>query len=97
MSVTRLPRRRWFFRPFSLAAGAKRGVLDQELSTGLVQGTSAAEPDRSATTTCGICGKVIAEGEATVRIRHMATSSDPCPPLLPAHSVCFRQELLPRW
>jgi hypothetical protein len=49
------------------------------------------------TTTCGICGSKIAEGEASVQVRHGPTSKDPTPPLLPAHAVCFRRELLPPW
>jgi hypothetical protein len=46
---------------------------------------------------CGICGQTIAEGEATVTVRHGPTTLDPIPPLLPAHSSCFRRELLPKW
>lgn len=82
---------RWFSRPF--AAGAKRGALDQEMSTGLVQGTSA-EPVRSVTECCLICDKPIREGEATVGIDIVRTASDRRPGRGPAHSHCFRAEIL---
>ncbi len=92
MAIMRLPRRGIFLRPFS-SAGAKRGASRA--------GNSSPIPDPPARTiseeVCGICGQTITEGEATVQIRHGATSQDPTPPLLPAHAVCFRNELLPRW
>jgi hypothetical protein len=54
-------------------------------------------PAQTINVVCGICEKVITEGEPTVKIRHGGTSKDPIQPLLAAHSSCFRAELLPRW
>lgn len=100
MVTIRLPR--WgAFRPFT-RAGAKRGAFRDGISSPIPDApvpaqTRCLDSKQLPATVCGICSKVIAEGEATVKIRHGATSKDPTPPLLPAHSVCFRQELLPRW
>jgi hypothetical protein len=53
--------------------------------------------NNASTPTCGICGRGISEGEASVKVRRGATTQEPIPPLLPAHSSCFRRELLPKW
>jgi hypothetical protein len=92
VAIIRLPR--WgAFRPFT-HAGAKRGVSWDRKSSP-ISGPPA--PAQTINVVCGICEKVIAEGEPTVKIRHGGTSKDPIQPLLAAHSSCFRAELLPRW
>jgi hypothetical protein len=92
--VVKLPWRRVSRRPFP-DAGAKRGVSWDGKSSP-VPGPPA--PAQTINVVCGICEKVIPEGEPTVKIRHGgATAQDPIPPLLPAHSSCFRRELLPKW
>lgn len=90
MAMIKLPR--WGAFPFT-HAGAKRGVSRDRTSSPV---PSTPAPAQTINKVCGICGKKITEGEPTVQVRR-ATTQDPTPPLLPAHSVCFRRELLPPW
>jgi hypothetical protein len=92
----RLPRPRLFASPFSFA-GVKRGVSRDGTSSPIPGPPPQPISEVSPVMNCALCAKMIAHEEATVQIRHGATSQDPTPPLLPAHARCFRNELLPKW
>lgn len=91
MAMIKLPR--WGAFPFT-HAGAKRGVSRDRTSSPVP--STPAPAQTISESACGICGKKITEGEATVQVRR-ATVADPTLPFAPAHSRCFRAELLPRW
>jgi hypothetical protein len=96
--ISRLPLPwRGAFRPFTLA-GMKRGASRNGMSSPVPDAPAPAAQTTVQTISraCGFCGKKITEGEPTVQVRR-ATVADPALPFVPAHSRCFRAELLPRW
>lgn len=90
----RLPLRGIFRRPFAHAE-VKRGASRSGISSPAPDAPAPAQTI-SRESACGFCGKKITEGEPTVQVRQ-ATVADPTLPFVPAHSRCFRAELLPRW